>query len=117
MSTAEEIADFILLCDCPGVAKCQRSKRALVCRTFPFEAHLDEKGKVLGITYQYDSEEECVLVGKPRHIYNPAYIRNSVIFWEEVLEIFPEEKELYFEESAKLRRKFKREGRTIQIFR
>jgi len=113
---AAEIIDDVVLADCPGVAGCRRSLRALVCRTFPFEPHLDEDGRLFGITYQYSVEAECPLVGRPRRTYNAAYIRNALIFWNEALDVFPEEREMYIAESRKLRRRFRKQGRRIRVF-
>jgi len=113
---AAEIVDDVVLADCPGVAGCRRGLRALVCRTFPFEPHLDDDGRLLGITYQYSVEAECPLVGRPRRTVNEAYIGNALTFWSEVLDVFPEEREMYTAESKKLRRRFQKSGRRVQVF-
>ena len=108
---------FYVAAKCAGLARCRRSRRALVCRMFPFEPHLDDKGGVLGITYQYEAADRCPLVGRRASAYNPAYIRNSVMFWQEILCLLPREREMYRRESRKLRRRFKRAGKRVQVFR
>lgn len=101
---------------CRGSAECQRTRRALVCRTFPFEPHLDDDGNVVGITYQYEHAHFCPLVGKPKSTFNPLYIRNSVRLWQELLALLPEEKAMYVKESRKLRRKFRKQTRRVHVF-
>ena len=115
---AEECNDWKeVLTLCPGIRKCDRTRRALVCRVFPFEPHCDPNGKMIGLAYNYTPEIPCPLRRRRKNIYNPAYLRNAMIVWRDILDIFPEEKELYIEESRKLRRRFKRLGRRVPIFK
>ena len=102
---------------CPGVKQCDRNKRALMCRTFPFEPHCDTKGHVLGLAYNYTPQIPCPLRRRRTNIYNPDYLRAAIRFWTELLDIFPEEKALYIDESKKLRRRFRRLGRRVPLFR
>jgi hypothetical protein len=39
------------------------------------------------------------------------------VFWQELLEALPHEKELYMDESAKRRRRALRTGKPIRVFR
>jgi hypothetical protein len=114
---AEQMASYNVLAECPGPRACRRSLRALVCRMFPFEPHLDEEGRVVGLVYQEERSDRCPLVGKPRSLYNDRYIRNSIIFWSELLDRLPDEKEMYLEESRKLRRRCRRRGVKPRVFR
>jgi len=102
---------------CPGIRKCDRRKRALVCRVFPFEPHCDPRGRILGLVYNYTPEIPCPLRRRRKNIYNPEYLRNAIMFWKEIMEIFPEERDLYIKESKKLRRRFRRLGRRVPVFR
>ena len=102
---------------CPGPAKCEREKRAFACRTFPFEPHCDAKGRVLGLAFNYTPEIPCPLRRKRKVAYNPEYIRNAIKFWNQILEIFPEERSLYTRESKKLRREARRKGRKVRLFK
>ena len=92
---------YNVFAQCPGVGECRRTLRALVCRLFPFEPFLDEWGSVLGLVYQDGENQRCPLVGKPQRIYNPHYIRNSIRVWQELIDIFPEERDMYIDESRK----------------
>lgn len=113
---AGELHESSLLARCPGPAACKRASRAIVCRIFPFEPHLNEDGRVQGLTFNFDMEDRCPLIGRPESDFNPVYIRNSIIFWKELLALMPEEHDLYMEESDKLRRKFRRKGRKVPVF-
>ena len=101
---------------CPGIHKCNRKKRALVCRTFPFEPHCDSKGKILGLAYNYTPEIPCPLRRRRKNVYNPDYLHRAIRFWKEIFDIFPEEKALYIEESKTLRRRYKHLGRRVPLF-
>jgi hypothetical protein len=101
---------------CPGHENCLRSRRSLNCMTYPFEPHIDRKGRVVGLVYKDEGDEECPLVRRSWKIYNPVYISNSVLFWQELTDLVPGEKELYLSESRKRERKAKRMRKRIRIF-
>ncbi len=113
---ARDLHQNSLLAKCPGPAACNRSSRAIVCRIFPFEPHLDEEGRVQGLTFNFEMEDRCPLIGKPESLFNPVYIRNSIVFWKELLDLMPEEQDVYMNESARLRRQFARKGRKAPVF-
>lgn len=102
---------------CPGVRNCRRTKRALVCRLFPFEPFLDDDGGVMGLVYQHGDSKGCSLMGKPQRIYNPAYIANAMRVWQELVDVFPEEKNLYIRESKKRRHKAAQIGKSVRFFK
>ncbi len=127
MLYGEEIAELDLpLCVDPEVEvyavctcapNCPRDKRALICRTFPFLPYFNENGKLEGLTYNFFEEGKCPLVGRADITLNPEYVKNACIFWQEILEIFPDDKELYIYESADRRRIFAEHGKELPIFR
>ena len=102
---------------CPGVHDCRRTQRALVCRLFPFEPFLDDDSCVRGLVYQIGESEGCSLVGKPQRIYNPTYIVNAIRVWQELVDVFPEEKDMYMDESRKLRKKATQTGEPVRFFK
>jgi hypothetical protein len=57
------------------------------------------------------------LIGRPARLYNPKYIANSIRFWSELFEIYPEEKEMYIRESRKRRRRTERKGKRFKVIR
>jgi hypothetical protein len=113
----EESESYYIFSNCPGPKGCRRSKRSLNCMTFPFEPHVSKSGEVLGLVYTQNGDDNCPLMKKTRKIYNPQYISNSIIFWQELFDSYPEEKELYIHESRKRERRSKRKGERFRVFR
>jgi len=119
---ARELAEMVEddidhLAVCLGPSKCERSKRAFVCRVFPFEPHCDSLGRVLGLTYTFSKDHPCPLVKMENVPYNPEFIQNCIRFWRELFKLIPRERDLYREESKRMQRRFQRKGRKIPIFR
>lgn len=113
----DESEDYYIFSKCPGPAGCKRSKRSLNCRTFPLEPHVAKEGEVIGLAYAEARDVNCPLIGKPKKIFNSLYIQNTIKFWQEMFECYPEEKEMYIEESRKRERRLKRRGKRLSIFR
>ncbi len=113
----EETCTYNVFSLCPGGESCRRTLRSLSCRMFPFEPFLDEKGTVTGLVYQDGENERCPLVGKPRHLYNQDYISNAIRVWQELVDTFPEEKEMYLRESRRRKRLVTRKGKPLTIFK
>lgn len=84
--------------------------------TFPFEPHLNKDGDILGLVYTNTHKTECPLIGKSEKTYNPLYISNVIQFWREVFELYPEEEEMYLDESRKRERRLKRQGKKLRVF-
>ena len=113
----EESCSYNVFAVCPGVQKCRRTVRSLTCRLFPFEPFLDSTGTVQGLVYQDGNNGSCSLMNKPQHVYNPLYIRNAIRVWQELVETFPEDKEMYLRESRKRTRQAARTKRPLRLFR
>ncbi|GBD97460.1 hypothetical protein BMS3Abin06_02359 [bacterium BMS3Abin06] len=113
----EESASYYVFSICPVPANCRRSRRSLNCMTFPFEPHVSRSGEVAGLVYTDNGKDGCALMKKSRRIYNPVYIANSIVFWQELFDLYPEEKELYIHESGKRERRLKRQGKKIRVFK
>jgi hypothetical protein len=113
----EETCTYNVFSLCPGVKNCRRTLRSLSCRMFPFEPFLDKKGSVIGLVYQDGDNERCPLIGKSRRFYNQAYISNAIRVWQELVDTFPEEKEMYLRESRRRKRLATRTGKPLTIFK
>ena len=113
----DESVSYYVYAQCPGPSQCSRTKRAIVCRTFPFEPQVCECGSVLGLVYIDSGSDNCELIGKPQKIYNPQYIVNSITFWKELFARYPDERDLYIDESKKRLRRLKRQGKKLKIFK
>ncbi len=113
----EECEDYYVFSACPGPEKCIRKKRSFNCMTFPFEPHVGKDGSIQGLSYVNGKHLECSLLDRPKKIYNPEYIANSIKFWEELFESYPEERDMYMEESRKRERRSKRSGKKYKLFK
>jgi len=113
----QDIYSYNVFALCPGVQDCRRTQRALVCRLFPFEPFINDKGCVLGLVYIGGENGVCSLMEKPQRIYNPTYIRNCILVWQELVDTFPEEKDMYMHESRKHKRRATRMGKTVRFFK
>ena len=98
---AEEIDDIYEVARCPGPGACDRNKRALVCRFFPLEPYVDSQGNILTLRFNNDEGHECPLADMGISVFRQEYLRNAEIVWENILRIYPEERELYIEQSEK----------------
>jgi hypothetical protein len=113
---ADEILDYLKYCLCPGIKECQRGLRSLTCRFFPFEPYIDEDGEFVGITYMYRAGKDCPLIDNDAIKVNKAYVRQAMDVWATVFDLYPQELELYHDESRKLQRKFRKLNRVIKVF-
>ncbi len=111
----QDSCSYNVFATCPGVKNCRRTLRSLACRLFPFEPFIDKTGCVMGLVYQNGENECCSLFGKPQRIYNQTYIRNAIRVWQELVDIFPEEKDMYMLESRK--RQAARMGKSTRFFK
>ena len=107
--------DYEQFAVCPGVEKCERDKRSLVCRTYPFEPFITEEGALVGLTFNMEEVDVCALISKKGFALNPAYISNSLVYWDFIFQRFPDQFDLYLESSDDLREKVK-EGDEIRLF-
>jgi hypothetical protein len=113
----EESESYYVFSQCPGPGRCARSKRSFNCMTYPFEPHVNKDGEIVGLTFVNTDKDDCPLVGKSKKVFNPVYISNCITFWRELFELYPEEEELYIDESSKRERRAKRNGTRIPILR
>jgi len=112
----EESCSYNVFAVCPGVQNCRRTSRSLTCRLFPFEPFLDSTGCVKGLVYQDGDNRSCSLREKPQHMYNQLYIRNAIRVWQELVDTFPEDKDLYMRESRKRTRQAARADKPVCLF-
>ena len=113
----DESESYYVYSQCPGPEGCIRSKRSFTCMTFPFEPHVSRNGDILGLVYVNGDKSTCSLIGRPRKTYNPVYIANALKFWKELFALYPEEQELYIQESRKRENRKKRQRKRFSIFK
>jgi hypothetical protein len=99
---------------CKGHKKCNRDYRSFVCRTFPFYPFIDEAGNFLGMTYNYDFEGKCAIVGKHEMI-SKLYIRQFLDAWNYIFQRDEGEFEAHYDLCRDIEKKRKREGKHLHI--
>lgn len=99
---------------CKGHKNCDRKHRSFVCRTFPFYPFIDENGVFLGLTYNYDFEDKCVIVGK-HDIINKQYIKESIDAWNHLFSIDEMEFEAHYNLCRDIHKKRKRQRKPLHI--
>lgn len=111
-----ECPDYLVYCHCSGARDCTRSNRSLTCRFFPFEPYISESGVLIGITYMYRAKKDCPIIDNPSIQVSKSYIKQAIKTWKLVFEQFPEEFDLYYENSQLLQRSFKRKKQILKVF-
>jgi hypothetical protein len=114
-SLGDDLRSCDKLCQCKGVAHCERENRSLACRTFPLEPYLDHDGRLVGLVYNFDFQGTCPLVGS-RHPIRPQYVDECMIMWEKAFSWSEEEWEFYFDHSETLRRSFGQKRKRIPVY-
>lgn len=99
---------------CKGYKHCERDYRSLVCRTFPFYPFIDETGVFVGLTYNYDFEGKCIIVGN-YDIVSKVYIRELIEAWNYIFSLDEEEFEGHYNISREIEEKRKKQKKLLHI--
>ncbi len=99
---------------CKGHKNCDRDYRSLVCRTFPFYPFIDEEGVFIGLTYNYDFEAKCIIVGNC-DIVSKTYLRELIEAWNYIFSLDEEEFEGHYNISREIEVKRKKEKKVLHI--
>jgi hypothetical protein len=103
------------LCECKGVAHCERDNRSLACRTFPLEPYLDHDADLVGLVWNTDFDGTCPLVNS-RHKVRADYIEQALTMWEKAFGWAPKEREFYMGHSQSMRRSYGQKRRKVPVF-
>jgi hypothetical protein len=99
---------------CLGHAFCQRDFRSIACRAFPFFPYFTCQGDFIGLAYYWEYEDRCWLLSN-LHLVSPEYRKEFIAIYEQLIEIFPQEKETFHKYSGVMRQVFGRRHRAIPI--
>lgn len=111
----KELCDHLLYANCPGIKKCNRDTRALVCRFFPFEPHLDKEGNIEGLAFITNDPKQCPLVKKSPDTFKREYIDASIKVWQKIIDTFPAERDLYATESRKRKERARKKKQPFHL--
>jgi hypothetical protein len=103
------------LCECKGVAHCERDNRSLACRTFPLEPYLDHDGELVGLVWNTDFDGVCPLVNS-RYKVRRDYIEQAMAMWKKAFDWAPKEHQFYLEHSQTTRRSFGQKREKVPVF-
>ena len=102
--------------ECAGPEHCEREKRSISCRTFPFEPYLDHTGELVGLVFDHRFGMRCPLAGEERFDdVTPKFIDQALRFFTRLFEIDPKEVEAYLGTSEQKRRSFAQKGRPVPV--
>ena len=114
LKITEELSSTCKAVECRGAANCERDNRSLACRTFPFFPYFTKEGKILGLSYYWNFEDRCWVISNMASVkqdFIDEFLRAFEILFEDDLE----ERQVYADYSANMRRVFSRWKRPIPV--
>jgi len=109
-----ETPQGMLLLECKGHPLCQRLYRSISCRAFPFFPYITREGWFEGMTYYWQYEKSCWIIGNLQFV-SQRFRDEFMAAFDELLFNLPGELESYRLLSASMRRVFSRWGRAIPL--
>ncbi len=103
-----------VLIECKGHLLCQREFRSISCRAFPFFPYHSGDGRFLGLSYYWEYEDRCWVISN-LDVITTNYLREFISAYEIVLRSFPDEEKNFIYHSQVMRKKYKKQGRTIVL--
>lgn len=100
--------------ECKGAQFCERDNRSLACRTFPFFPYFTNKGELLGLAYMWTFEDRCWVISNLAEV-TPAFVQQFIAAHEILFDADPDERQVYRDFSATIRRVFSRWNRPFAV--
>ena len=100
--------------ECKGARFCERDNRSLSCRAFPFFPYITRDDKWLGLAYYWTFEDRCWVISNMARV-RQDYIDEFMGAYARLFEVDPEEREVFRDYSATMRRVFSRKKRPIFV--
>lgn len=104
----------MLLVECLGHKKCQRSFRSIVCRSFPFYPYFNSHSEYIGMTYYWEYEDRCWVISN-LDVVSPEYQRQFIDAYSLIFQTFPAEMANFVSQSKHMHAVFANENRTIPL--
>lgn len=111
---ADETPEHMRLLACLGPAHCQREYRCSSCRQFPFFPYINLTGDFIGLAYNWDFEPTCWVISHLDAV-TPAFRREFVAVYDDLLRQMPEEYQSYLWLSEDLREAFSQRRRRFAL--
>jgi len=100
--------------ECKGAQFCERDNRSLACRTFPFFPYITNKDDLIGLAYYWTFEDRCWVISNLARV-TPGFVQQFITAQEQLFEADPDERDVYRQYSATMRRVFSRWKRPIPL--
>jgi len=100
----ENLPENMILLACRGIP-CQREHRALSCRQFPFFPYISDDFRFIGMTYEWEFEQQCWLISNLSQV-SATYRQEFINTFDEIFNQWPEEMESYAIKSEEMRTVF-----------
>jgi hypothetical protein len=110
----EEIADTCKAVECRGAKHCERDNRSLACRTFPFFPYFTKDREILGLAYYWYFEDRCWVISNMAAVDQP-FIDQFLKAYALLFKHDTEERDVFVDYSATMRRVFSRWNRPIPV--
>jgi hypothetical protein len=110
----DETPAGMLLVECLGYQRCQRSFRSLSCRAFPFFPYITRDDRFIGMTYYWQYEKQCWVLSN-LHTVTLQFQAEFFAAFDQLFTNLPAEWDSYREQAANMRRVFSRWKRSIPL--
>lgn len=100
--------------ECRGVAHCERGRRSVSCRTFPYAPYFDNGGRLLGLVFNRVLEGKCYLVDRHRAA-TKKFIAEFLGFFGRLFDLLPAERALYIAQSRLYRQRMSRRKQPLVV--
>jgi hypothetical protein len=99
---------------CLGHTRCQRTFRAVACRSFPFYPYVTTAGEFIGLATYWEYEDRCWILSN-LDVVSDDYRNEFVAAYEVLFAAHPEEQRAWAEHAAGVRRLFGRGRRRLAL--
>jgi hypothetical protein len=100
--------------ECKGAKFCERDNRSLSCRAFPFFPYITRDDEILGLAYYWTFEDRCWVISNLQAVTS-EFVQEFLDAYDRLFAVDPEEREVFRDYSATMRRVFSRWDRPIYV--
>lgn len=111
-----DLAKSCLAVECKGAMFCERDNRSLACRAFPFFPYIDKDDNLLGLAPYWTFEDRCWVISNMARVRR-EFVGQFLQSYERLFAADPDERQVFRDYSATMRRVFSRKKRPIYVIR
>lgn len=109
-----DLSSACMAVECKGARLCERDNRSMACRAFPFFPYIDKNDNIIGLSYYWNFADRCWVIsnmGKVRREFVQQFLKS----YDTLFAADPEERQVFRDHSATMRRVFSRKGEPIYV--